>query len=67
MNSIADVVFSLNADNTLLDTDSFLLDLHHDFRRERSLNCVQQYWAIVDAERADLGCVDYLGALQRLR
>jgi FMN phosphatase YigB (HAD superfamily) len=67
MRITADVVFLLDVDNTLLDTDSFLIDLHHHLATELAAESVEQYWAIFEAQRKQLGYADYLGALQRHR
>lgn len=63
----ADVVFLLDVDNTLLDTDSFLLDMRNHFAHELEPDVVDRFWAISGALRNQRGYVDYLGALQRLR
>ena len=63
----ADVVFLLDVDNTLLDGDRIVSDLHDHLAREFSGSCAQSYWTIFDALRQELGYVDYLGALQRWR
>lgn len=63
----ADVVFLLDVDNTLLDSDRFVSDLHHHLNREFGIAYAQHYWTILDGMREKLGYVDYLGALQRYR
>jgi len=63
----ADVVFLLDVDNTLLDGDRIVADLHQHLEREFDAACSQRYWTIFDALREELGYVDYLGAFQRLR
>ena len=63
----ADVVFLLDVDNTLLDGDRIVADLHDHLKREFGVDCAQRYWTIFDKMRAELGYVDYLGALQRYR
>ena len=62
-----DVVFLLDVDNTLLDGDRIVTDLHEHLKSEFGVACAQRYWAIFDARREELGYVDYLGALQRYR
>lgn len=64
---IADVVFLLDVDNTLLDGDRIVDDLRDHLRSAFGVACAQRYWAIFDAMRQELGYVDYLGALQRYR
>jgi FMN phosphatase YigB (HAD superfamily) len=64
---MAAVVFLLDVDNTLLDNDRVVADLMRHLDRVVGHECQQQYWAIFDALRADLGYADYLGALQRYR
>lgn len=63
----ADLVFLLDVDNTLLDGDRIVADLHDHVKRVFDAACAQRYWAIFDAMREELGYVDYLGALQRYR
>ena len=67
MSATSDVVFLLDVDNTLLDTDRVLVDLRafllQQFGRENS----EQYWQVFEALRTELGYADYLGALQRYR
>ena len=63
----ADVIFLLDVDNTLLDGDRIVADLHDHLEREFGASCAQRYWTIFDQLREELGYVDYLGALQRYR
>ena len=63
----SDVVFLLDVDNTLLDGDHIVADLHAHLTGEFGVACAQRYWAIFDALRDTLGYADYLGALQRYR
>jgi FMN phosphatase YigB (HAD superfamily) len=63
----ADVIFLLDVDNTLLDGDRIVDDLHEHLAGEFGIECAKCYWAIFDALRQELGYVDYLGALQRYR
>lgn len=67
MLSDREVVFLLDVDNTLLDNDRFGEDLGE--RLEQSLGADQRerYWSIFSALREELGYVDYLGTLQKLR
>ena len=62
-----DVVFLLDCDNTLLDNDRVLADLHEHLAREFGRGSCDRYWAIFEQLRAELGYADYLGALQRYR
>ena len=62
-----EVVFLLDVDNTLLDGDRIVDDLHAHLKREFGAACAQRYWAIFVSLRQELGYVDYLGALQRYR
>ncbi len=61
------MVFLLDVDNTLLDTDRVTADLGRYLEREIGGACQQRYWAIFEELRAELGYADYLGALQRYR
>ena len=62
-----DLVILLDVDNTLLDGDRVVADLHDHLERQFGSVCAQRYWTIFDALREELGYVDYLGALQRYR
>jgi hypothetical protein len=61
------VVFLLDVDNTLLDNDSVSGDLRRYLIQEVGAERQEQYWAIFEALRSELGYADYLGALQRYR
>jgi FMN phosphatase YigB (HAD superfamily) len=63
----ADIVFLFDVDNTLLDNDRFQADLRDRLAEQHGAEARDRYWAIFEALRAELGYVDYLGALQRLR
>ena len=67
MTAPADVVFLLDVDNTLLDNDRLIADLHDRLERDFGAAAAQRYWAIFEALRGELGYADYLGALQRYR
>jgi len=62
-----DVVFLLDVDNTLLDNDRIIADLHAHLDREFGAASAARYWAEFEALRSELGYADYLGALQRYR
>lgn len=63
----AATVFLLDVDNTLLDNDAVQEDLRHHLASEFGAQSRDRYWAILEQLRAELGYVDYLGALQRYR
>jgi FMN phosphatase YigB (HAD superfamily) len=67
MTAIADVVFLLDVDNTLLDNDRVIDDLRNHLEREFGPENRDRYLAIFEELRAELGYADYLGALQRYR
>ena len=67
MTSPDDVVVLLDCDNTLLDNDLVQGDLRDHLAREFGVDSRDRYWAILEQLRAELGYVDYLGALQRYR
>ena len=67
MTSPGDVVFLLDCDNTLLDNDLVEDDLRDHLAREFGVESRDRYWAIFEQLRAELGCADYLGTLQRYR
>ena len=62
-----DTVFLLDVDNTLLDNDCVIADLHTHLEREFGAVTAGRYWAHFEALRGELGYADYLGALQRWR
>lgn len=61
------VVVLFDVDNTLLDNDRIAVDLTRHLDEEIGTRGERQYWAIFEELRAQLGYVDYLGALQRYR
>ncbi len=61
------VVFLFDVDNTLIDNDRIIADLMHHLDRAVGHERQARYWAIFEQMRAELGYVDYLGALQRYR
>ncbi len=61
------VVFFLDVDNTLLDNDRIIADLRRHLEQEFGVASADRYWVIFEQLRAELGYVDYLGALQRYR
>ena len=62
-----DTVFLLDVDNTLLDNDRVIADLHAHLEHEFGAVAAGRYWAHFEALRSELGYADYLGALQRWR
>ena len=62
-----DVVFLFDVDNTLLDNDRVAVELQRHLKQEVGPEREQQYWAIFEQLREELGYADYLGALQRYR
>ncbi|HEX8755417.1 MAG TPA: HAD family hydrolase [Steroidobacteraceae bacterium] len=60
-------VFLFDVDNTLLDNDAVQRDLSEHLEREFGRAQRDRYWSIFEAQRAQLGYADYLGALQRYR
>ncbi|WP_447601751.1 HAD family hydrolase [Nitrospira sp. Nam80] len=62
-----DVVFLVDVDNTLLDTDRVTVDLRCFLEREIGHDGQQRYWSLFKQLRDELGYADYLGALQRYR
>ncbi|HEX9138380.1 MAG TPA: HAD family hydrolase [Steroidobacteraceae bacterium] len=67
MRIAADTVFLLDVDNTLLDNDRLINDLMGHLAASLGIACRDRYRAILEQLRAELGYVDYLGALQRFR
>jgi FMN phosphatase YigB (HAD superfamily) len=62
-----DVVFLLDVDNTLLDTDRVTADLRCYLEKEVGHDRQQRYWNLFKQLRDELGYADYLGAMQRYR
>lgn len=67
MTTPAPVVFLFDVDNTLLDNDRVIRDLHRHLDRHFGPAQREQYFAIFEDLRRELGYADYLGALQRYR
>jgi FMN phosphatase YigB (HAD superfamily) len=63
----AEIVFLLDVDNTLLDNDRIVADLHRHLARAFGPDSSDRFWVIFESLRAELGYADYLGALQRYR
>jgi len=64
---VADTVFLLDVDNTLLDNDAIVEDLRRYLITAFGEECERRYWEIFEELRRELGYADYLGALQRYR
>src|SRR5262249_22950999 len=62
-----DVVFLVDVDNTLLDTDRIQADIKRHLAAQFGADCRDRYWAILEQLFVELGYRDYLGALQRYR
>jgi FMN phosphatase YigB (HAD superfamily) len=65
--ALADVVFLLDVDNTLLDNDAVIEDLRRHLSEAFGTERAQRYWDIFEELRCELGYADYLGSLQRYR
>ena len=61
------IVFLLDVDNTLLDSDRITADLDQHLTQTFGKKNRDRYWNIFEALRIELGYADYLGALQRYR
>lgn len=61
------VVFLLDVDNTLLDSDRVTADLRRHLATAVGPEGQQRYWEIFSELRDEVGYADYLGALQRYR
>lgn len=62
-----EVVFLLDVDNTMLDNDRLIADLMQYLEQEFGAARRDSYKTILEQLRAELGYVDYLGAMQRFR
>ncbi len=67
MTDNADTVYLIDVDNTLLDNDRIIADLRQHLAEAFGSASADRYWDGLEALRAELGYVDYLGALQRYR
>lgn len=67
MAAARELVFLLDVDNTLLDSDRVIADLMRHLDREVGHERQQHYWEMFNELRAEVGYADYLGALQRYR
>jgi FMN phosphatase YigB (HAD superfamily) len=67
MSAPSDILFLFDCDNTLLDNDRVQDDLRAHLTHEFGPQNRDRYWQILESLRAELGYVDYLGALQRYR
>jgi FMN phosphatase YigB (HAD superfamily) len=67
MNSSSRVVFLLDIDNTLIDNDGIVADLGRHLETRFGKGRRDNYFAIFEQLRSELGYADYLGALQRYR
>ncbi len=67
MGSATDIVFLFDVDNTLLDNDRFRQDLRQRVQAVHGDRASTRYWEIMDELWDQLGYMDYLGALERLR
>jgi FMN phosphatase YigB (HAD superfamily) len=64
---VAEVVFLLDVDNTLLDNDRVIADLRRHLEQQFGSASAERYWSHFEQLRDELGYADYLGALQRYR
>ncbi len=62
-----EVVFLVDVDNTLIDNDRLIADLRTHLDETFGAETAAAYWVESEKLRAELGYVDYLGALQRYR
>lgn len=67
MTTAESTVFLIDVDNTLLDNDHIQSDLRAQLQHTVGAAECDRYWEIIETLREELGYVDYLGSLQRLR
>lgn len=67
MTAFPHTVFLIDVDNTLLDNDRVIADYHTQLEKQLGKTRGDLYWSVFESLRDELGYVDYLGALQRLR
>lgn len=63
----AGLIFLLDVDNTLFDNDRFAADLKRQLIVDFGSSGCEQFWAIYETLRDELGYADYLGSVQRFR
>jgi FMN phosphatase YigB (HAD superfamily) len=61
------LVFLVDVDDTLLDSDRIQNDLRQHIEHQFGARCGDRFWAIQEELFSELGYRDYLGALQRFR
>ncbi len=61
------LVFLLDVDNTLLDSDRVTADLRAFLAQRLGEAEQKHYWTILESLHTELGYADYLGAVQRFR
>ena len=66
-NTMNDLVFLFDVDNTLLDNDRVQADLSAHLTEAYGADAGNLYWDIFEKLRQELGYADYLGALERFR
>ena len=67
MTEPTDTVYLIDVDNTLLDNDRIIADLRQHLEEAFGMASADRYWETLEMLRAELGYVDYLGALQHYR
>ena len=67
MTQAVHTVFLFDVDNTLFDNDRFRQDLRERLEAAHGDRASARYWQIMDELWDQLGYMDYLGALERLR
>jgi FMN phosphatase YigB (HAD superfamily) len=67
MSEKSNVVFLFDVDNTLIDNDRVQAHLKEHLAEAYGTAARDRYWDILEKLRTELGYVDYLGALERLR
>jgi FMN phosphatase YigB (HAD superfamily) len=67
MSEKSNVVFLFDVDNTLIDNDRVQAHLKDHLAEAYGTAARDRYWDILENLRTELGYVDYLGALERLR
>ncbi|HAT32770.1 MAG TPA: haloacid dehalogenase [Janthinobacterium sp.] len=65
--ALEECVFLLDVDNTLLDNDRLIAELMEQLALRFGAAGRERYKSILEQLRAELGYVDYLGAMQRYR
>jgi FMN phosphatase YigB (HAD superfamily) len=67
MSALYPIVFLVDVDDTLMETDRFEIDLKRHMEQRFGIQCRDRYWVIQEQRFNEVGYRDYLEAIQRFR